>query len=155
MNESEDEGESLSALIRALDVPDASARDAAWMPVRALGVSVIPGLADYLPLAKHWQCRASIVVYLGPFSRGCDTAFYAGIGRLRDKSDAVRYAACALCAYSLRSEALQPLQTLLDHPSPRTAAGADAAIDAIVHKNHHYFRDRAHSGQVEWDYARF
>lgn len=145
----------LPALVKALDVSNTSDRDSAWVMIRAHGASLIPYLADYLPLAKHWQCRASIVVYLGPFSRNSDRAFDAGLSRLQDKSDAVRYAACELCAYSLRTEALEELQKLLDHPSPRISAGARAAIDAISHKNHHYFRDRDHSGVVNWDYARF
>ena len=143
----------LPALVEALDVPSRSERDAAWEPIRELGAPLVPYLSDYVPHAKHWQCRASILTYVGPYSRTSEAAFRAGLDLLLDRSRPVRHAACALCAYSLRETALPALQQLLGHSDARTSADACAAIDAITHQNHHYFRDRDHSGVVKWDYA--
>ena len=30
---------------------------------------------------------------------------------------------------------------------------AKAAIDAIKHRNHHYFVDRKHSGRIQWAFG--
>lgn len=69
---------------------------------------------------------------------------------LADRSYMVRYRACGLLAYSLRREALPPLQTLSAHADRRTAEDAAAAIDAIEHRNHDYFADRGHTGRSFW-----
>ncbi|HJR56501.1 MAG TPA: HEAT repeat domain-containing protein [Rhizomicrobium sp.] len=140
-------------LVQALDTPTSADMDAAWEPIRAIGAPLIPFLAEFLPKAKNWLCRASLLTYLGPYSRESDVAFAAGLAALNDKSKAVRYSACELCAYSLRKEAIPPLQVLLGHSDPLTSSAAAAAIDAITHRNHHYFRDRDHSGVVRWDYV--
>ena len=53
-----------------------------------------------------------------------------------------------LLAYSLKDEALSHLEVLCAHKDPKTVEDARAAADAIVHKNHHYYVDRNHSGRV-------
>ena len=58
--------------------------------------------------------------------------------------------ACEVLAYSLREDTIPFLEPLLQHPSARTRDEAAAAIDAIKHKNHHYYLDRTHSGNAFW-----
>jgi hypothetical protein len=63
----------------------------------------------------------------------------------------VRYRGCCILAYSLRRDAVPALQQLLSHSDTKTADDAMAAIDAIKHRNHHYFVDRDHSGRMFWE----
>ena len=84
------------------------------------------------------------------FARTSDIAFELGITALHDRSFVVRYRACGLLAFSQRRDALPALRPLLKHRDPRTAADATAAIDAIKRRNHHYFIDREHTGQIFW-----
>jgi len=76
-----------------------------------------------------------------------------GVAATQDRSYAVRHYGCALLAYSLRKEALPTLSALLKHSDHRSVEDARAAMDAIKHKNHHFFKDRDHSGKILWEYA--
>ena len=76
----------------------------------------------------------------------------SALGRkaIGDKSYMVRYRACMVLAYSLRTEAIPALQPLLQHADTRTREDAARALDAIQHQNHHYFVDTQHSGRSFW-----
>lgn len=140
----------IESLVSALDTSKAPNGEAAWSELRPLGAQVVPYLAAFYPRAKTWQGRASLVFHSVRFARESEAAFQLGLAALRDKSTVVRYRACGLCAYSLRKDAIPPLEALLKHEDRKTVEDAIAAIDAIKHKNHHYFYDRSHSGQSFW-----
>jgi hypothetical protein len=78
-----------------------------------------------------------------------------GTVAVRDRAYAVRHYGCALLAYSLRTDALPVLISLLKHADRRTVEDAKAAIDAIKSKNYNLFKDRDHSGKILWSYASF
>lgn len=96
--------------------------------------------------SKRWGERASCVYHAAKYALASPEAFELAIEALRDKSQKVRYQACLLLSIAQKPEALQSLQELLKEPS--SAEDAKAAIDAIQHKNQHYFADRDHSGMV-------
>jgi hypothetical protein len=91
--------------------------------------------------------------YVGRFSRESEVAFRMGTVAVRDRAYAVRHYGCALLAYSLRTDALPALISLLKHADRPTVEDAKAAIDAIKSKNHNFFKDRDHSGKILWSYA--
>lgn len=127
--------------------------DAAWMVAGSMGDDLLPLLAEAFPRIRKWEGRASIMRYVGKFSRENDVAFRMGIIAVQDRAYDVRHYGCALLAYSLRAEALPTLATLLRHADRRTVEDAKAAIDAVKSKNHYFFRDRDHSGRVRWEYG--
>ena len=137
--------------VRCLDTTSARDEEEAWGNLRDLGVAVVPYLAEAYPSFRKWQGRASLVFHSVRYARVSEDAFRLGLDALSDKATVVRYRACGLLAYSLRSEALSPLEALLQHPDARTVEDAKAAIDAISHANHHYFIDRSHSGRSFWE----
>ena len=114
---------------------------------------LLPPFAIAFPRIRKAEGRASIMRYVGKFSRTSDEVFEMGRTAVQDRSYAVRHYACALLAYSLRRDALLILKPLLKHSDARTVEDAKAAIDAIKSKNHNYFKDRDHSGKVLWEYA--
>ena len=114
---------------------------------------LLPLLAEAFPQIRKSAGRASIMRYVGKFSRENEAVFGMGIVAAQDRSYAVRHYGCALLAYSLRNEALPTLSILLKHSDQRTVADARAAMDAIKRKNHYLFMDRDHSGKIRWDYA--
>ena len=127
--------------------------DAAWVVADSMGDDLLPLLAEAFPRIRKWEGRASIMRYVGKFSRENDVAFGMGIIALQDRAYDVRHYGCALLAYSLRAEALPILAPLLKHADRRTVEDAKAAIEAIKSKNHYFFRDRDHSGKVRWEYG--
>ena len=137
--------------VRRLDTTSARDEEEAWVSLRDLGGSVVPYLAEAYASFRKWQGRASLVFHSTRYARTSEEAFRLGLDALSDKATVVRYRACGLLAYSLRSEALPPLEALLQHPDARTVDDATAAIDAITHANHHYFIDRSHSGRSFWE----
>ena len=138
-------------LLRRLDTARNLDSEAAWNQLRPLGAAVVPFLAEFYPKAKKWQARAAIVFHATRYARTSDEAFRLGVKALNDRATLVRYRACGLCAYSLREDAVPSLEPLLGHSDAQTAADARAAIDAIGHRNHHYFIDRDHSGRSYWE----
>ena len=138
------------ATVARLDT--ASWRDAeeAWNALRPLGASVVPYLREAYPKFRKWQGRVNLVYHAVQHARNSEDAFALGVMALADKATLVRYRACSVLAYSLRDEAITPLEALLDHSDTRTAEDAAAAIDAIRHRNHPYFVDRSHSGRSFW-----
>lgn len=138
-------------LVGRLDTAKALDGENAWGELRPLGAAVLPFLAEFYPKARKWQGRAALIFHAMGYARTSETAFQLGLAALRDKATIVRYRACGLCAYSLRSDAVAPLKQMLEHPEAQTVADARAAIDAIQRRNHHYFVDRNHSGQSFWE----
>ena len=147
------QAERVRTLVQAFNTSKRSEIDAAWVVADSVGDDLLVLLSEALPQIRKWQGRASIMRYVGRFSRTSDIAFSMGVAATRDRSYDVRHYACALLAYSLRPTALPILSSLLAHPDRRTAEDAKAAIDAIKRNNHNFFRDRDHSGKINWEYA--
>lgn len=112
---------------------------------------MVPFLAECFPRTKKTQGRVALVFHAIRFARESHSAFELGVLALSDKATLVRYRACALCAYSLRDDAIPHLKLLLKHSDSKTVADAKAAIDAIRFRNHHYFVDRIHSCGTFWE----
>jgi hypothetical protein len=140
----------IQRLVAALDTRKTSDEEAAWSKLKSYGSNVVPYLAAFYPRAKTWQGRASLVFHSTRYARESDSAFQLGLAALTDRSTVVRYRACGLCAYSLRTDALLALRALLGHKDSRTVQDASAAIDSIEQQNHHLFVDRTHSGRSFW-----
>jgi HEAT repeat protein len=153
--ETEDPGigmndEQIRSLVRQLDTRDATAQDIIWTQLRPLGEKVVDYLAEFYPKAGTLEGRRALLFHSIKYARSSEVAFRLGVTALGDKASIVRYRACGLLAYSLRREALPHLQTLLSHKDRKTVEDAQAAMDAIQSKNHHYFVDRNHSGRLFW-----
>ncbi|MCP4274048.1 MAG: hypothetical protein GY781_19170, partial [Gammaproteobacteria bacterium] len=96
--------------------------------------------------SKKWGERASCVYHAIKYSRSNNSAFELGLRATKDKSKHVRYRACMLLAVAQNPSAICSLESLLADTD--SSEDAKAAIDAIKHKNHHYFADRDHSGRI-------
>jgi hypothetical protein len=127
--------------------------DAAWMVADSMGDDLLPLLAEAFSRIRKSEGRASVMRYVGRFSRESEVAFRMGTVAVQDRAYSVRHYGCALLAYSLRADALPILTSLLKHTDRRTVEDARAAIDAIKSKNHNFFKDRDHSGKILWSYA--
>jgi hypothetical protein len=135
--------------VRQLDAQRWREQHETWLEhLHPLGSSVVPYLLEFYPAARHWLTRAHLVSRATPYARTTEEAFQLGLRACSDRSTHVRYRACELLAYAQRDEALLTLERLRVHPDPRTGADAEAAIDALKSRNHHYWRDRDHSGRV-------
>jgi len=143
----------IRTFVAALETTPWSAEDAVWQNLKGLGARVVPFLAEAYPKMKKWQGRLSVVYHSMKYVRDHEVAFQLGVLATQDRSTMVRYRACMMLAYSLDERAIEPLQALLQHSDQRTADDAAAAIDAIEHQNHHYFRDRRHTGKIKWNFA--
>jgi hypothetical protein len=127
--------------------------DAAWVVAYSMGDDLLPLLAEAFPRIRKSEGRASVLRYVGRFSRESEIAFRIGKVAVEDRTYAVRHYGCALLAYSLRADALPILSSLSKQTDRRTVEDAKAAIDAIKSKNHNFFKDRDHRGKVLWSYA--
>ena len=134
--------------VASLDATDWRVDEAVWPQLEPLGVLVVPYLQDAYPTFRKWLGRQVLVHHSIKFARESENAFQLGLMALNDRSIAVIYSACMLLAYSLRDDAIEPLKNVLKHKDQRAAGDAKAAIDAIRHQNHHYFKDRCHSGRI-------
>ncbi|MDR1822152.1 MAG: hypothetical protein LBQ91_06930 [Oscillospiraceae bacterium] len=123
-------------------------REAAWVKLRPLEETVVSYLLAGYQTMKMYEGRNACVYFSMRYSRTSEAAFRLGILKLTDRAALVRYHACELLAYSLREEAVPHLEKLLTHKNAKTVNAAAAAIDAMKHKNHHFFIDTNHSGQV-------
>jgi hypothetical protein len=137
-------------LVAEIGADSAAATDA-WEALRPLGPTVVPYLTEAYTRSKRWQGRVALVFHAIRHARASEAAFQLGLQALGDRSHLVRYRACMVLAYSLRPEALPALAAAARHEDERTAEDARAAIDAIEHRNHHYFVDRDHSGKSYWE----
>ena len=143
----------VGTLIQAFSKTRRTEIDAAWTVAESMGDDLVVLLSEAFPQVTKAEGRASILRYVGRFSRESDVAFRMGTMALNDRAYAVRHYGCAILAYSLRHDALPILSPLLKHTDPRTSEDAKAAIDAIKSKNHHFFKDRNHTGKLFWEYA--
>lgn len=125
-------------------------REDAWQKLKPLNALVVPHFLEAYPVLKRAQARVSLLFYATGFARVSEEAFRLGLLGCQDRASLVRYRACGLLAYSLRSEALPALDALLGHSDRKTSADAIAAGDAIRSGNHHYFVDRQHSNKTFW-----
>jgi hypothetical protein len=142
--------ERIRELVCRLETSKTVEEEAAWAELKPLGEAVVPHLAEGYAKMKKATGRVSCVYHSMKYARVSEAAFQLGLAALTDRATLVRYRACGLLAYSLRADALPSLQAQLAHPDEETAADVRAAIDAIQHRNHHYFRDRDHSGRTFW-----
>jgi hypothetical protein len=147
------QNQKVAALAEAFSKSRRSDIDAAWTLAESMEGDLLPLFAEAFPQISKSEGRASVLRYVGKFSRENHLVFRMGLEALQDRAYAVRYYACALLAFSLRKDAIPPLHSLTKHADLRTAADAKAAIDAIKHRNHYYFMDRDHSGRVRWEYG--
>jgi hypothetical protein len=143
----------VQVLVNSFDASELSKVAAAWEIAEAIDGNLPSLLVEAFPKIRKWQGRASILRYIGKFSRESGPVFNLGLTAIQDKAYDVRHYACALLAFSLRPEALTALKALLQHPDGRTVQDARAAMDAIQNKNHHFFKDRDHSGRIKWEYG--
>jgi hypothetical protein len=143
----------VSLLVKAFSVSRRQQIDAAWKIAESMGDDLVEFLGAAFPHISRSAGRASVMRYVGKFSRDSEVAFRMGIIATQDRAYDVRYYGCALLAYSLRTDAVPILSPLLKHSDHRTVEDARAAIDAIKRKNHNFFKDRDHSGRVFWSYA--
>ena len=143
--------ERIQELLSQLEAASSLDREKAWIELKPLGESVVPYLAKAYARMKKREGRIECVFHSLRFARTSESSFQLGIAALKDRATLVRYRACGLLAYSLRSDAIPYLNQLLDHDDAPTVADARAAIDAIKNQNHHYFVDRGHSGSSFWE----
>ena len=134
--------------VASLDARDWRVDEAVWPQLEPLGVQIVPYLRDAYPTFRRGLGRQALVHHSIKFARESEDAFQLGLTALDDRSIVVIYSACMLLAYSLRDDAIEPLENVLDHKDKRAVDDARAAIDSIKHRNHHYFKDRCHSGRV-------
>ncbi len=137
-------------IVKRLETTHSLEEEEAWGLLRPLGSNAVPYLREAYPRFRKWQGRVSLVFHSIRFARSNEDAFQLGLSATKDKATLVRYRACGLLAYSLRTDALPALEALLSHSDSKTVEDAAAAIDAIRHQNHHYFVDRTHSGRTTW-----
>ena len=143
----------VDTLVRAFSKTRRAEIDAAWTIAESMGDDQLVLFSEAFPHVTKAEGRASILRYVGRFSRESEVAFGMGMEALNDRAYAVRYYGVAILAYSLRDDALPALSRLLKHADARTSEDAKAAIDAIKSKNHHFFKDRQHTGKILWEYA--
>jgi hypothetical protein len=145
--------ERIETLVKAFSTSRRPEIDVAWVVADSMGDDLLTLFAEAFPRIRKSEGRASIMRYVGRFSRESEVAFRMGTVAVRDRAYAVRHYGCALLAYSLRADALPILLSLLKHADRHTVEDARAAIDAIESKNHNFFKDRDHSGKILWSYA--
>jgi len=114
----------------------------------ALGSEMPSWLLKKYRESKKSEPRYWCVYFSIPYARVSRDAFLLGIEALSDRSRRVRHSGCLLLAYSLNEEALPFLTQLCAHKDEKSSNDAKAAIDAILNKNHNYFVDRNHSGNI-------
>ena len=138
-------------LISSLDTTKQLKAEKAWIELKPFGVSVVPYLAEAYFKLKKWQGRVPLVFHSIKYAKVSEESFKLGIEALNDKATLVRYRACGLLAYSQRKDAIPHLKKLLKHKDNKTVEDAETAIDAIKKKNHHFFIDRNHTGNMFWE----
>lgn len=146
------ESEDVNSEEAALNQLDGSGSDAEWMAIETLRREAgdrLPGLLlkKYRTASKA-NTRASCVFHATRYAQTSEEAIQLGREGIFDRSKIVRYQACLLLAYSQRSEVVPDLRVALSKAPIQSHEDIYAAIDAIESKNHHYFVDREHSGQV-------
>lgn len=145
------DAERIDDLLKQLDTTSFGDHEEPWDQLRAFGANVAaPALKAY-PRFRNWQGRTTLLLRLTRYARTEPAAYELGLAGCKDPSPVARVRACAVLAYSLRDDAIPALEGLLDNKDHSVREAAAAAIDAIRHKNHHYFQDRSHSGKSQWN----
>ena len=111
---------------------------------------LLPLMVDAYPSLPRSAGRAALLSRLLRHARDNARIVSLAISALGDNAYIVREHACSILAYSLDASALPPLARLRLHKDPKTIADANAAIDAISHRNHHLYVAREHTGTVRW-----
>ena len=112
--------------------------------------ALVPIYIEAMAKIRNATGRIHIMFWLIPLARRDPRVVEGAVQHLSDRSAAVRMHACEVLAYSLRDDVIPHLKPLLHHPVAGTREDAAAALDAIKHKNHHYYLDRKHSGSAFW-----
>ena len=110
---------------------------------------VVPFI-DAFPRIGHAAGRSAVLFFLIRFAREQSAVVDLATRALTDEAELVRREACAVLAFSLREDVLPALEALASRPDDAAREWAVAAMDAITHRNHHYFLDRAHTGTIRW-----
>ena len=142
--------DAIQALVARLNSKGEPEREQAWSALRPLGVDVVPYLRAAYPGFNHGEGRAALVYHALRYARVSEDAFQLGVAGLGDRSKVVRYRACALLAYALRKDAIEPLRRLRDDPDWQVRQSCRAAEFAILERNHHLFMDRRGDGRTAW-----
>jgi hypothetical protein len=111
---------------------------------------LVPVFIEAFPEIRHGLGRNAILFWLVGFARRRPEVIQLALNALNDSTYLVRMQATRTLAYALREDTIPQLEHLLTHRNKKTRDDALAAIDAIRHKNHHYFFDRKHSGKAFW-----
>ena len=141
--------EGVKHLLNALD---GSGSDAEWRAIEQLRSVVGDALPALLlcryRVSKRWQVRTSLVYNAIRYARKSPGAVALGVLAITDKSQAVRYRACMLLAYSLELGALPALRAAITSTPESSREDIAAAIHAIETRNEHHFVDRKHTGRM-------
>jgi hypothetical protein len=113
--------------------------------------NLTPKLIAAYPKIGRSEGRVAILSSLLRYARRRDDVVDLARIALVDRAYLARSEACAILAYSLKDEVVPELELLLGHTHRETRADAAAAVDAIRHKNHHFFVDRKHTGSTFWN----
>ena len=140
----------LLLILKRLDDPSSEENWGAIRELKRLDVDLPQVLFEHYKESRSWRARVSCVFFAIHDARENNIAVQLGIMALNDRSRVVRHRACSLLAYSLRDDALPYLRNLLMHHDTSTREDAQAAIDAIEHRNHNWFVDRDHTGRLMW-----
>ena len=152
-----DERKNKEEIEELLDNLDGSGSDSEWSAVdelrRILDKDMPKYLLEKFRSARKWTVRSSCVYHAVRYAKESQEAINLGMEALKDKSKDVRYRACMLLAYSLRSDLLPELYRIASEIPAVSRDDLLAAIDAIENKNHHFFIDRDHSGMMTLNIA--
>jgi hypothetical protein len=105
-------------------------------------------LLELFKKSKNRGTRAACIFYCLGWARDSEAAKVLALLAVKDKSYIVRYRACQLLAYSLDKGLLSQMEKLRNQSEKKTQDDLDAAMDAISNQNHHFFKDRLHTGKV-------
>lgn len=143
------ENDEIMTLMEKLDGSDSDEEAKAIDLLRKMGNEFPRFLLNKYRASKKWQARCSCVYNAIRYARDVEDAVQLGIEALSDRSKIVRYRACMLLGYALNESAIPFLEDL-SHSSndSETIDDANAAIDAIKHKNSNFFVDRDHTGDI-------
>jgi hypothetical protein len=115
---------------------------------------LVPFYIAAFPRIKNWIGRKYVMFWIERYARRNPDVVKLARFALNDKSWKVRHDACSTLAYALDTESLPFLRELLKHKKKETRDDAAAAIDAIENRNHNYFVDRQHAGNIFFDPGR-
>ncbi len=134
-----------------LQAVDGSGSEEEWLSLRELK-NLGECVAQYLPaqiLTKQSaKARALLVNLAVAYARENTHAYQVGLQALQDTDAKVQFYACKLLAYAQQPEALFQLKTARDHSHGATLGHIQAAMDALLQHNPHYFIDHHHTGCI-------